>query len=65
MAKLTAADKKNIIAAYATGTWTVRDLAAKYGVGKSTITKILNDGKLSDVRREADGNKNFIEAIRN
>ena len=41
MAKLTDTDKKNIIAAYATGTWTVRKLAAKYDVGKTTISQVI------------------------
>lgn len=58
MAKLTDADKKNIIAAYATGTWTVRELAAKYGVGKTTISQVLNDPRFSDIRTAADKIKN-------
>lgn len=58
VAKLTDADKKNIIAAYATGTWTVRELAAKYGVGKTTISQVLNDPRFSDIRTQTDKIKN-------
>ena len=52
--KLTQRDREDICLAYAGGGWTVRKLAEKYGVGKTTISEIINDAKLSDVRDEAD-----------
>jgi hypothetical protein len=52
--KLTQRDREDICLAYSGGGWTIRKLAEKYGVGKTTISEIINDAKLSDVRAEAE-----------
>lgn len=58
MAKLTERQKKNIIAAYAAGGISQKDLAIKYGVSESTIYKLLKSreddftGKVRDIKKE-------------
>ena len=43
MSKLTERQKKNIVAAYASGGVSQKALAAKYGVSESTIRNIINN----------------------
>lgn len=56
--KLTSRDREDIVIAYSSGEWTVRQLADKYGIGKSTVSDIIRDSKLADVRQFADNIKN-------
>lgn len=57
--KLTEKQKKNIIAAYATGDVTQKSLAKKYGVSESTIKRVIQkdpdfDGKCTTIKKEAE-----------
>lgn len=54
MKKLTRKQEENIVVLYASGAWSIRDLAKKYSVSKDTISNILNNRDYEEIRTKSD-----------
>lgn len=59
MGKLTERQRKNIVASYAAGGVTMKDLACKYGVDAATISRIIK--RDAEFANKCNGIKNEIE----